>query len=123
MDSIISAKKKRKTRCDRNHIVYMLSSPSGQSYVGITYVRGRALQGSLNQRWLAHNRNAFDYNKDTLLAKCLREEGAAKFTKTVVEVVRGKANAHSRERELIGQLKPTLNMECMGRKVRRSKAI
>ena len=34
-----------------------------------------------------------------------------------MEVIRGKKEAHKRERELIAVLKPELNMEGMGRKV------
>lgn len=97
-------------------MVYLLTSPSGKRYVGVTYARGRAYKASLRQRWLAHCRNAMWYNYDTLIANCIREEGAEKFKREVVKVIRGKDEAHALEREMIASLKPELNMEGMGRK-------
>jgi hypothetical protein len=44
------------------------------------------------------------------LYKAIRKYGAEAFTYTVVEVVRGKALAHQRERELIREIQPKLNL-------------
>jgi len=106
----------RKKRCDRNHVIYMLTAPDGDRYVGITYVRGRAYQRSAKIRFEAHVRNALDYMRTNLLSSSIREHGPAAFKREVLEIVRGKQNAHDRERELIANLLPELNMEGMGRK-------
>ena len=107
----------RKRRNDRTHVIYMLTAPNGDRYVGVTFSRGRAYQRSAKIRWEAHCRNAFKYGHDTLIADAIREFGADSFERVVLEVVRGKQNAHNRERELISSVEPELNMEGMGRKV------
>ena len=107
----------RKRRNDRNHVIYQLTAPNGDRYVGITFARGRAFKRSAKIRWEAHVRNAMDYGRMNLLSLSIREHGVESFKREVLEVVRGKQNAHDRERELIKIIEPELNMEGMGRKV------
>ena len=107
----------RKKRSDRTHVIYMLTAPNGDRYIGVTFSRGRAYQRSAKIRWEAHCRNALKYNHDTLIANSIREFGADSFERVVVDVVRGKQNAHDRERSLIAFMKPELNMEGLGRKI------
>jgi len=111
----------RKRRNDRNHVIYKLTAPTGEEYVGVTFARGRAFKRSARIRFDAHCRNAFDYGHKTLLAMALLEHGRKGFNREVLEVVRGKQNAHDRERELIAVIQPALNMEGMGRKAPRRK--
>ena len=106
----------RKRRNDRNHVIYKLTAPTGEEYIGITFVRGRAYKRSAKIRFEAHCRNAFQYGHETCLSKALREHGQESFVREVLEIVRGKQNAHDRERELIATIQPALNMEGMGRK-------
>ena len=107
----------RKRRNDRNHVIYQLTAPTGERYIGITFARGRAFKRSAKIRFAAHTRNALDYGHDTLLCGAIRSHGPDSFRREILEIVRGKQNAHDRERELIRQLQPELNMEGMGRKV------
>ena len=107
----------RKRRNDRNHVIYQLTAPNGDRYLGVTFARNRAWKRSTKIRWEAHVRNAFDYDRMNLLSIAIREHGTEGFTREVLEIVRGKQNAHSRERELIQLVQPELNMEGMGRKV------
>ncbi|HIK67131.1 MAG TPA: hypothetical protein EYF95_04110 [Flavobacteriales bacterium] len=107
----------RKRRNDRNHVIYQLTGPNGQRYVGVTFARGRAWKRSAKIRWEAHVRNALDYDRQNLLSIAIRDNGAENFTREVLEIVRGKQNAHNRERELLQLIQPELNMEGMGRKV------
>lgn len=107
----------RKRRNDRNHVIYKLTSPTGEEYIGITFARGRAFKRSAKIRFEAHCRNAFAYGHETLLCVSLRQWGREAFKREVIEIVRGKKNAHNRERELIAEYKPALNMEGMGRKI------
>jgi hypothetical protein len=48
-------------------------------------------------------------NKDWALCKNIREFGVNAFTYGLVETVRGKAEAHGRERELTRAYNPVLN--------------
>ena len=107
----------RKRRNDRNHVIYQLTAPNGERYIGITFARGRAYKRSAKIRWEAHVRNALDYDRQNLLSVAIREQGVSNFAREVLEIVRGKQNAHDRERELIKLTQPELNMEGMGRKV------
>ena len=107
----------RKRRNDRNHIIYQITGPNGERYVGVTFARGRAWKRSTKIRWKAHVRNALDYDRQNLLSVSIREHGVESFSREVLEIVRAKQNAHDRERELLQLIQPELNMEGMGRKV------
>ena len=107
----------RKRRNDRNHVIYQLTGPDGEKYIGVTFARGRAWKRSAKIRWEAHVRNALDYDRQNLLSVSIREHGVENFSREVLEIVRGKQNAHDRERELLQLIQPELNMEGMGRKV------
>ena len=107
----------RKRRNDRNHVIYQLTAPNGERYLGVTFARRRAWKRSAKIRWEAHVRNALDYDRQNLLSVAIREHGVENFSREVLEIVRGKQNAHNRERELIKRIQPELNMEGMGRKI------
>ena len=109
-------RRRRKRRSDRNHVIYVATCPEGRRYVGVTFARRRAYLGSALLRWKAHVHNATVYDHDTLLGHAIREHGSGSFALEILEVVRGKKNAHERERELIQEMRPELNMEGMGRK-------
>ena len=101
---------KRKSRTDRNHIVYSLAVGKLE-YIGVTYVQDRSLTKSLRRRWLKHVQRALTENRDWALCKAIRKYGADAFQIEVIEVVRGKTDAHNRERDLIRSLKPKLNTD------------
>ena len=112
----------RKRRKDRYHLIYQLTAPTGDRYIGVTFVRGdsrsmKARKRSAETRFKAHCRNALDYDHQTLLCDAIRELGPDAFLREIVEVVRGKQAVHDRERALIAQLRPELNMEGLGRKI------
>ncbi len=101
---------KRKTRTDRNHIVYKLSIDKLE-YIGVTYVQERSPKKSLRRRWLKHVQRAMTEGRDWSLCKAIRKYGADAFETEILEVVRGKAAAHIRERELIRSICPRLNTD------------
>ena len=112
----------RKSRKDRYHLVYQLTAPTGEKYIGVTFVRGdsrsmKARKKSVEARFGCHMRNALQYGHNTLLSDSIRQHGPEAFDKVVLEVIRGKQETHDKERELIALVKPSLNMEGMGRKI------
>ena len=112
----------RKRRSDRYHLIYQLTAPTGERYVGVTFVRGdsrsvKARNKSAEVRFKAHCRNALDYDHKTLLCEAIRECGPDAFVKDILAVIRGKKDTHAKERELIAETHPELNMEGMGRKL------
>lgn len=102
--------KKRKSRSDRKHVIYSLSV-NGLEYIGVTYVDRSAVSKSVIRRWQKHVRRALTEGKDWALCKAIRKYGPDAFEVCYYEVVRGKAEAHLRERELIRELSPSLNTD------------
>ncbi len=100
---------KRKTRSDRNHAIYVITNVNTQEqYIGVTVCSGN-LRKALKVRIQKHVRRAVTENKDWALCRSIREHGVEAFTYGLVETVRGKAEAHARERELTRELQPALN--------------
>ena len=104
-----SDKVTRKRRSDRRHIVYQLTNTANSNiYIGVT--AGFRLK-DLRVRVNKHVQRALTENKDWTLCREIRDFGPESFTYEIVEVVRGKVEAHRRERELIGELCPELNSQ------------
>jgi predicted GIY-YIG superfamily endonuclease len=100
---------KRKTRTDRNHAIYAITNNvTGEFYIGVTVCSGN-INKALKVRFQKHVRRALTENKAWALCANIREFGAELFTYHLLEKVRGKADAHARERELTRELQPTLN--------------
>jgi hypothetical protein len=112
-----------KKRCDRNHAVYkIVCKPTGERYIGITVVRGRAFQGSVRIRWEGHVHHALVEGRDNPLQRRIREYGPDAFSHELLCVIRGKQPAHDHERFLIQTTHPELNVECTGKKRRKQTA-
>lgn len=99
----------RKKRSDRRHIVYSITNAvTGDFYIGITQ---GFRQKDLKVRTQKHIRRALTEDKSWALCCAIRSYGAEVFIPQIVEVVRGKTNAHALERQLIGEYLPTLNTQ------------
>ncbi len=96
--------------------------PTGETYIGITVVRGRAFKKSVRSRWVAHVYHALVEKRPYRLHEAIRKHGEEAFTHELLEIVRGKAAAHNREVELIHEQVPKLNIEATKRKKRSKKA-
>jgi hypothetical protein len=101
--------KARKRRQDTRHAVYCITNAvTGDQYIGITVCGGQVKQ-ALKVRIQKHIRRALTENKDWTLCRSIREHGPENHTYGLIEIVRGRKPAHSRERELIAELAPALN--------------
>jgi len=99
----------RKRRSDRNHIIYVITNTvTGEQYVGLTQ-KNSTVKKSLHVRIRKHVQRAFAENKDWALYNNIRKYGTSAFNYGAVEIVRGKAQAHQRELELLKQFCPKLN--------------
>lgn len=99
----------RKRRNDCNHAIYVITNTVTQEqYVGITVCSGN-VRSALHIRMQKHLRRAVTENKNWALCISLRKYGAEAHTYGLLEVVRGRLNAHARERELIRTHNPVLN--------------
>ena len=101
---------KRKSRSDRKHVIYSLAV-NGREYIGVTFVDKGRVNASLTRRWQKHVRRALTEGKDWKLCVAIRKYGPDNFHVGVLEIVRGKSEAHIRERELIRERKPKLNTD------------
>lgn len=99
----------RKRRSDRLHIIYVLTNvETGEQYVGITAGKTRK---ELRVRVQKHIRRALTEGLDWSLCKAIRAFGPESFTYGILEFVRGKTEAHAREREIIRNHCPALNTQ------------
>jgi hypothetical protein len=100
----------RKARSDRNHCIYVLTNTvTGEQYVGLTVAVGSVAK-SLKVRVQKHCRRALTENKNWTLCNAIRAYGPESFTYGLLEIVRGKLNAHRREQEIIREHAPALNV-------------
>lgn len=100
---------KRKVRSDRKHAIYVITNVvTEEQYIGVTVCSGN-LRKALKVRVQKHVRRALTENKQWALCRSIREHGVDAFEYGLVEVVRGKAEAHARERELTREHQPVLN--------------
>lgn len=98
----------RKKRTDRNHLVYrLICLDTGKTYIGVTVMRGRAQQKTLANRWQQHQYRAYNQDKDWALSKAIRRY--KNWATEVLDIVRGKKEAHAFETQLIDELRPELN--------------
>ena len=101
---------KRKHRKDRNHIIYKLTCEcTGDTYIGVTVVQNRKAQKSLRGRWLRHIHKAVVGLADYPISQAIRTFGEEAFTREILHIIRGKAEAFEFEADLINQIRPTLN--------------
>lgn len=100
---------KRKKRNDRTHIVYHIVI-AGKSYIGITAKTESTVTKSLQSRFMKHVYRARTESKDWPLYNAMRKHGDDNAFVDIVCLVRGKAEAHTLEREIIRELQPQLNL-------------
>jgi hypothetical protein len=97
----------RKKRSDRNYVLYRLTVDNA-TYIGLTVSLGRAFLRSVKVRVQKHISRANREQKDWYLCNALRCAESIQYE--VLEVVRGRKDAYQRERELIHEWQPELNL-------------
>jgi hypothetical protein len=100
----------RKRRCDRTHLVYVITNTiTGDQYVGITVQNPGGVFKTLHRRVQKHVQRALAEDRGWALSESIRAHGAAAFTFGLIDRVRGRKPAHQREREIIREHQPRLN--------------
>ena len=108
-----SKKATRKKRVDRLHIIYVIRSGE-DFYIGVTAKTESTVLKSVKTRINKHIYRSRSEDKSWALYDALRERGVGAFTVRVIDVIRGKSEAHAVERALIRELRPNLNTDMRG---------
>ena len=104
----------RAKRSDRNHIIYQITGPEGV-YIGVTAKTESTVLKSIRARAAKHFYRAQRETKAWALCELLRSYASKEeINIEPLEMVRGKAAAHARERELIRELRPFYNTDKRG---------
>ena len=104
----------RAKRSDRNHIIYQITGPEGV-YIGVTAKTESTVLKSIRARAAKHFYRAKTETKAWLLCEFLRSlNSKEEINIEPLEMVRGKAAAHARERELIRAMNPFYNTDKRG---------
>jgi hypothetical protein len=104
----------RAKRTDRNHIIYQITGPEGV-YIGVTAKTETTVLKSIRARAAKHFYRAKTETKQWALCELLRSYSSKEeISIEPLEMIRGKSQAHSRERELIRELRPYYNTDLRG---------
>lgn len=100
----------RKIRSDCNYIIYEAVSESGENYIGLTRKSESTVARSVLERWRKHKSRARNENRLWALYIYLKTGGLEQtWEHRVLEIVRGRAAAYAREREIVKAARPSLN--------------
>lgn len=100
----------RKIRSDCNYIIYEAVSESGENYIGLTRKSESTVARSVLERWRKHKSRARNENRLWALYVYLKTGGLEQtWEHRVLEIVRGRAAAYAREREIVKAARPSLN--------------
>ena len=105
----------RKKRTDRTHIVYEILVHD-ERYIGVTARTASTVRKSLwdrmSKHWYRRNEAGKNHWRLYQVLQTLDERSEAVIRE--LAVIRGKSAAHTYERELIRNMKPTLNTDVRG---------
>lgn len=99
---------KRTARSDSNFIIYA-ATHNGQSYIGLTRKGTVSVAKAVKERWRKHISRARNEDRDWELYRYIKAGNWTDWEHTVLDVIRGRAEAYAYERELVKLIAPELN--------------
>ena len=99
---------KRTARKDSNYIIYC-AEHNGSTYIGLTRKGSVSVKKAVLERWRKHISRARHEDRDWELYRYIKKGNWDGWTHTVLDVIRGRAEAYAYERELVKQIQPELN--------------
>jgi hypothetical protein len=101
-------KTKRTARKDCNYIIYA-ATHNGSSYIGLTRKGSVSVAKAVKERWRKHISRARHEAREWALYKYITAGAWDGWEHTVIDIVRGRAEAYAYERELVKHMEPELN--------------
>ena len=101
---------RRKTRSDCNYIIYEMTDERGENYIGLTRKSQPNADRVVAERWRKHKSRARNENRLWALYVYLKTGGLdLGWEHKILAIIRGRAEAYAYERELVKQVRPSLN--------------
>jgi hypothetical protein len=102
---------KRTARRDSNYIIYeAVCEDTGATYIGLTRKGSNTVPKAVKERWRKHLSRARNETRLWPLYIYLKSGGLTMtWSHRILEIVRGRAEAYAREREIVKQSRPQLN--------------
>ncbi len=102
---------KRTARRDSNYIIYEVRcEQTGANYIGLTRKGSLTPTKAVKERWRKHVSRARNEDRKWALYVYLKTGGLTMtWTHRIIEIVRGRAEAYAREREIVKSERPELN--------------
>jgi len=100
--------KKRTARKDSNFVIYV-AEHNGLAYIGLTRKGTVSVARAVKERWRRHISRARNEDRDWELYRYIKSGAWDGWTHTVLDIVRGRAEAYALERELVKHMEPELN--------------
>jgi hypothetical protein len=104
---------KRTARSDSNYIIYA-ATHNGSSYIGLTRKGKVTVVKAVKERWRKHISRARHEDRDWVIYNYIREGNWDGWEHTVIDIIRGRAEAYAYERSLVKTLQPELNDQYCG---------
>jgi len=105
---------KRKTaRRDSNYIIYA-ATHNGLTYIGLTRKGSVTIVRAVKERWRKHISRARNEDRKWELYQYIKAGNWTDWEHTVIDVIRGRAEAYAYERELVKAIQPELNDQYIG---------
>lgn len=107
---MMETKTRRTPRKDCSYIIYEVVSEAGDSYIGLTRKGSLTADKAVKERWRKHTSRARNEDRKWALYVYLKTGGLTmSWTHRIIEIVRGRAEAYAREREIVKTVRPQLN--------------
>ena len=99
---------KRTARKDSNYVIYV-ATHNGKHYIGLTRKGSVTVAKAVKERWRKHISRARNEQRAWVLYEYINAGAWDGWEHSVIDVIRGRAEAYAYERELVKQIEPELN--------------
>lgn len=103
---------KRTARKDSNFVIYV-ATHNGLSYIGLTRKGSTTVAKAVKERWRKHISRARNEQRAWVLYEYINAGNWDGWEHTVIDVIRGRAEAYAFERAIVKEIQPELNDQYM----------